>query len=132
MRRSEELSSPKMTVRRLLVVGWIVGLYCVTALAALFDIAPQQPALLELRNIIAHAVAYAATALLFRWSMARSLTERELWLTLALMLALGMGQELLQTRLRRQAFPLNSLLDLVVDVVGARLGLWLAERRSVV
>lgn len=118
--------------RRLLVFAllWMLALYTVTALAA--NLTPAlKPAVLEVRNVVSHATAYAVqiglVAGAYGWPR-RALAARERRCLLALALALGVGQEALQTVLRARAFPLNSLFDLLVDVTGAALGLWIMAR----
>lgn len=79
-----------------------------------------------------HTASYAVQAALIAWaagSPPRLLGRSEVWVVLATALALGIGQEVLQTVIRVQAYPLNSLFDLGVDVSGAALGLWVVRCR---
>ena len=118
--------------RRLMIFAllWMLGLYGVTALAANLT-THLRPALLETRNIFTHATAYAVqiglVAAAYGWPR-RELTRRERTCLLGLALLLGIGQEALQIILRARAFPINSMLDLTVDVTGAALGLWIMAR----
>ncbi len=111
--------------------AWMAALYAATAVTATITF-PMAPPLLEARNIAAHTVSYAVQAALIAWaagSPPRLLGHGEAWVVLATVLALGIGQEVLQTVVRAQAYPLNSLFDLGVDVSGAALGLWVVRRR---
>lgn len=118
--------------RLLPALAWTVALYLVTALTSTVEILPMAPPLIEARNIVTHTAGYAVLAALVAWALgapARPLTRRETTGILALSLVLGVGQESLQTALRGEAYLLNSLFDLLVDVGGAALGLWLVRRR---
>jgi VanZ family protein len=110
----------------------MVALYVATAATATlrFNMAPP---VLEARNIVIHTTGYAVQAIL----IVRALTWRGRgWpighsAVLALTaLALGVGQEVLQSVLRGQVFLANSLFDLGIDLIGAALGSWLYRRWS--
>nr|MBN1228187.1 hypothetical protein [Anaerolineae bacterium] len=107
------------------VFGWLVLLYVATALLANIPVTIA-PALLEVRNIILHATAYAVQAALVLRVVGHppaGWTQQHTFILLAAMLAMGLGQETLQTLLRRQLFLANSLFDLGIDVSGAGLGI---------
>jgi VanZ family protein len=117
--------------RHLLLYLWVIALYVVTAVTTLVDVLPVPPQLLEVRNIAVHFSAYAVLGALLAWAVGGSgqRFDRREWAVLLLTaLLLGLGQEVLQTVLRNRAYPLNSLLDLAVDVSGAAAGLWLVTR----
>lgn len=117
-----------LTPRRLLPFVWLVALYVVTSLTATLK-TNIDPTLLEFRNVALHAATYAIQFALVRWAVfdeGRQLVQQDMLILLGAALVLGLGQETLQVLLRGRIFPVNSLLDLTVDVAGARLGLWLA------
>jgi hypothetical protein len=121
-----------LTPRRLLPFAWLAALYLVTSLTATLK-TDIDPLLLELRNVAIHAAAYAIQFALVARAMfggRRWPERRDILILLATALALGVGQEILQAALRQHVYPVNSLLDLTVDVAGARLGLWVAGRRA--
>jgi hypothetical protein len=121
-----------LTLRRLLPFAWLAALYLVTSLTATLK-TDIDPTLLEFRNVAIHATAYAIQFAL----VARAVFDGErrpegpdTLILLGTALALGVGQEILQAMLRQHVYPVNSLLDLTVDVAGAGLGLWIAGRRA--
>lgn len=120
-------------LRHILAYLWMLSLYSVTAVAALFDVLPVRPELLEVRNVVVHATTYAVQGLLFAWAVDqprhRVRFDRRTWqIMLAAIAMMGIGQEILQTVLRRRVYPINSVFDVVVDVSGAALGLLLYTR----
>ncbi len=120
-----------LTLRRLLPFAWLIALYLVTSLTATLK-TDIDPTLLEFRNVTIHATAYAIQfALVARavFGGGRRPERRDTVILLATALMLGVGQEILQATLRQHVYPVNSLLDLTVDVAGAALGLWVAGRR---
>jgi VanZ family protein len=121
-----------LTLRRLLPFAWLGALYLVTTVTATLKM-NIDPTLLELRNVAIHAAAYAIQfALVARavFGGGRRPERRDIPILLGTALALGVGQEILQAVLRQRTYPVNSLLDLTVDVVGAGLGLWVATRQA--
>lgn len=121
-----------ITPRWLLPFAWLVALYIVTVLTA--TLRPNlDPTVLEFRNIALHATVFAIQFVLVRRAVLKNgqwLRVQDIRVLLVVALALGIGQEVLQAMLRGRVYPLNSLLDLTVDVLGASLGLWIAGRRA--
>lgn len=104
-------------------------MYLVTAAVTRIDIRLAPP-LLEARNIAIHLTGYAVLGLLVTASTQTPLTRRDRLVILGAALALGLGQEVLQSILRSQIFLANSLFDLGVDTAGAWLGAWLFTRAA--
>lgn len=118
-------------VPHLLLYLWLVMLYTVTAATARLDVLLLPPELLEARNIVVHSASYAVLGVLLGWSTGeprRGAPPRTWAVLLLCVAALGVGQEALQTVLRQQAYPVNSVFDVAVDVAGATGGLLLYRR----
>ena len=119
-----------------LAIGWMIALYVGTALIAGKD--PRPPGGFELlvfetRHILTHIAVYGIQA----WLLARAAiydrpeeSRRSLPLWLAMTILIGVGQEVLQNALRGAIRFWPSAFDVVIDGVGAALGLWLFAIRT--
>ena len=122
-------------VEKLLPIGWMMVVYGGTTLLAKADPAPCcgiPRAIFETR----HALTHLATFTLEGWLLCRAVTltgnkrlSRPALALIGLGLAIGFGQETLQTLLRNHLLALDSLWDLTVDLAGSALGWWLYTRR---
>jgi VanZ family protein len=89
--------------------------------------------LFELRHVLTHLVTFGFEV----WLLSRAVglpgsrrIARDPAILIAVGLALGLGQETLQTLLRHNLALLDSLWDLAVDLGGSALGWWLYNRRA--
>lgn len=122
-----------MTLRKLIPILWLAVMYLGTALTAGIDAAPSgglARAAFEGRHIIMHALAYAAQVWLAAWAVSASDSDVSgaVLILLAMGLAIGAGQEALQTIVREELRLTASLFDLAVDGLGAVIGWWLYHR----
>ena len=120
--------------RHLPAIAWLIIMYVATALTAGIDASPEgglELVVSEARHVIIHALGYAVQAWLVIYALDplnRTNSTRVAVVLMGLTLALGVGQETIQTIARQEIFPLNSLFDLVVDVGGAGVGWWVYNR----
>lgn len=114
--------------RRLAPILWMTALYLATAANEILHVGPEDPLLFEAQQIAVHTVSYAVQAWLLARAIAPTSSRKRLAL-IALTLTIGVGQEALQSLIRGDIAALGSLVDLIVDGVGAVLGLWLAGWR---
>ena len=115
-------------------IVWLIIMYTATALTAGIDAAPEggrELVLFEARHIIIHALGYAVQIWLIAFALG-SLSQYDLrCVTLVLMglaLAVGIGQETIQSVIRAEIYVLASIFDLAVDAAGAGMGLWVYNR----
>ncbi len=120
--------------RILAPAAWMLLIYGLTVLA---EGGPPPPEAFwarlafEVRHVLAHGFVYAVQAvLLARLAAPPAVNGRGRTIVLAAAVALGVGQEVLQSLLRGRVTPGGSLLDLTVDLGGAALGLRLFVRGS--
>jgi hypothetical protein len=129
-------------LRYIPAVLWTLALYAATAATAGQAVVPQvaldatagqiwQARLLfELKHVIMHAAAYGALAGLLmipHGSRKRSDLSPACLVVFCIVLTIGAGQELIQTLIRWDLRPGNSLLDIISNGAGAMLGLWLGR-----
>jgi hypothetical protein len=86
--------------------------------------------------VLAHSFVYAVQAGLVAGAVCLTAADirprtRPLLIILSLILVLGLGQEILQSSIRREVTVLGSSWDLLVDVGGAMLGLAAYARSGV-
>lgn len=122
-------------VEKALPIGWMLVVYGGTTLLAKADPAPccgVPRAIFETRHALTHLASFALEV----WLLCRAVTltgigrlTRPALLLIGLGLAMGFGQETLQTLLRNHLMALDSLWDLIVDLAGSALGWWLYTRR---
>jgi hypothetical protein len=101
----------------------MVMLYLATAANEILHVGPENPLLFEAQQVALHTMVYAIQA----WLLARAVDAPAAAL-IGLALAIGLGQETLQSLWRGHLTALGSAIDLAVDGMGAALGLWLLGR----
>ena len=107
---------------------WLVLIYVVTVLAEGFDPPPAgfwARVLFELQHVAAHSFVYGVQVVLIWVGLRQSLHEPQetpvVWRIVALIVILGLGQEVLQSLLRQQVTIFGSGFDLFVDGTAAAL-----------
>ena len=111
-------------------IAWLVTLYVATALTAGVDASPEGGLaliLFEARHVIMHSLAFAIQAWLIAHALRLPSSKNAIHnglLLIALVLILGIGQEVLQSLYRQEIRMLASLWDLAVDTAGGAAGWW--------
>ncbi len=109
---------------------WVAALYLATAINEAFPHPEHASPLIEARQVAIHLIGYAVLAALVAHGLSGQGHPPIHVAALAIGLAplLGLGQEALQTILRQEFRPIGSVIDLLVDTLGAALGLYLYRR----
>lgn len=104
-----------------ILILWIGFMYLATVINEWTATDIPSPFLFELAHVIIHALGFAILALLVIWAAEKS--EKMLLAILFAALIVGLGQEVIQSVMRSAINPGLSLFDLLVDSVGAMLGM---------
>jgi VanZ family protein len=124
-------------LRRLLPFVWMSIIYAGTSGLAGLDPRPCcgiAQVLFEARHIVTHLASLGLEVWLISRAVALSggtKVTRQVAVVLGLGLALGLGQEILQTLLRHELELAGSAWDLAVDLVGCVLGWFVYQRHPV-
>jgi hypothetical protein len=133
----ERIPRPTLSINRYMLasVAWLIVLYTATALTAGVDATPEgstERLLFEIRHVVMHLVAFAVQARLIAHTLPLSdkweMRNRAMGL-IALVLALGIGQETLQSLYRYEVRMWASVWDLAVDAAGGAIGWWWDRHR---
>jgi hypothetical protein len=119
-------------VRRILpALAWLILIYVVTVLSEGFAPPPTEfwaRVLFELKHVAAHSFVYGVQAVLIEAGLRRaapeSLDRPSARPVVALIIALGLGQEVLQSLLRHKVTVIGSAFDLATDGTAAALAIW--------
>lgn len=131
-------------MRRILpALLWLVLIYVVTLLSEGLDPAPTEfwaRLLYELKHVAAHSFVFGVLTLLIEAALRRAspteIIRPPIAPIIALIISLGLGQEVLQSLLRHQVTVVGSAFDLAVDGAAAALAAWVwwvtRTRRSLI
>jgi hypothetical protein len=112
-------------------MAWLVLIYVVTVLSEGLDPPPTEfwaRVLFELKHVAAHSFVYGVQAVLLEAGLRRAVPESldrpSAGPVIALIVAFGLGQELLQSLLRNKVTVIGSAFDLATDGTAAALAMW--------
>lgn len=128
---SLSLDNCGMDKRKIFVLLWLVAILIpinwieqiVETMRQGFHVANQS----ELAHIVVHLIMFGGAVFLLLHIFKLPLTRRTAVLLAGLLLALALGQELLQLQVKQRAYGWPETFDLLVDLAGTILG-WMAYR----